>query len=223
MFESLFISVGTALTTRFILGFFIPKVSDFFKGLFGKPATTVPETIQAELCETDQEKIAQSQALFHEHFGEDVCQTIRNMSNMERVDAANRFANDLAKLYDVDVNIDINISNVEECGYYNHLENKAVFNILELLVSNDNPNFESHIRNFFDTIVHELRHAVQNKAVEEPGFWDIDEARRKAWEENLKPGNYIDPQVDIRGYMMQPTENDATTFAANVLEGVFTK
>lgn len=194
----------------------------FLQGTFGRQRA-MPETIKAELSDKDKEMAQQTKDLIHEQFGENVSDSIRAMSNMDRLQAANRFANDLAQLYGLDIEIDVVAQDATQCGYYDWSSGKAVFNIVELWISNDDPDFDAHIQNFFDTIVHELRHAVQRKAVTEPGFWDVEEERRQKWDENFQPGNYVRADVNIRGYMEQPLENDAYTYAAYVMEGVFEK
>lgn len=79
--------------------------------------------------------------------------------------------------------------------------------------------------------VHEVRHAAQGEFVEqtEGGFWDwlpwvegpdddyerIEEKHGftqeeiEAWRENSEPGNYVDPDDDLEGYLEQPVEVDA--------------
>lgn len=192
------------------------------RNVFGTQRT-MPETIKAELSDTDKKMAEETQNLIRSQFGENVSDSIRAMSNMERLQAANRFANDLANLYGLDIQIDVVAQDANQCGYYDWNKGKAVFNVVELWISNDNEEFDAHIQNFFDTIVHELRHAVQRKAVTEPGFWEVDEERRQKWDENFQPGNYVRADVNIRGYMEQPLENDAYTYAAYVMEGVFAK
>ena len=193
---------------------------NLLRNVFGHQQT-IPETIKAELSDTDKEMAEQTKGLIKEQFGENVSDSIRSMSNMERLQAANQFANDLARLYGLDIEIDVVAQDANQCGYYDWSKGKAVFNVVELWISNDDTDFDAHIQNFFDTIVHELRHAVQRKAVTEPGFWNVDEERRQNWDQNFQPGNYIQADVNIRGYMQQPLENDAYTYAAYVMEGVF--
>lgn len=190
------------------------------QNLFGEQQT-MPETIKAELSDTDKEMAEQTKNLIKEQFGENVSDSIRAMSNVERLQAATQFANDLAKLYGLEIEIDVVAQAANQCGYYDWSTGKAVFNVVELWISNDYENFDAHIQNFFDTIIHELRHAVQRKAVTEPGFWNVDEERRQKWDQNFQPGNYVRADVNIRGYMQQPLENDAYTYAAYVMEGVF--
>lgn len=211
---------GARFLVRNLLCVAVGYAVDFFQRWFGHQQA-MPETIQAELSETDRRMISQTQNLLRQQFGDDISGAIKAMGNMERLQAANKFTQDLAALYGLDIEIDVMAQNIDNCGYYNRADRKVHFNIVELWIDNDDPQFDAHIQNFFDTIVHELRHAVQHKAVEEPGFWDVEEERRQAWDQNFAPGGYIQASTNIRGYMMQPVENDAFTFASNVMEGVF--
>lgn len=179
-------------------------------------AEQVPESVQAELSETDKEKIKETQELIHEKFGDSVVESLRNASNKQRVDMIEDFAKELAVAYGLDVEIDIILSN-ELCGAYQPSNKKLMFNIVTLMNA-EADEFEYNARDIIDTIIHELRHAVQHKAVAEPGFWNVDEERRRIWAENIN--NYISYQVDVRGYAHQPIEADSVTFAGAVMSEV---
>lgn len=194
----------------------------FFRDHYGH-RQIMPQSIQTEMSEMDMAMAGKTRDLFREHFGEDISASIKAMSNMERLQAANQFANNLSQLYGLDIEIDVMAQDASCCGFYSRQKRKAQFNIVELWIDNEDPQFDAHIQNFFDTIVHELRHAVQHQAVEGGGIWAVAEDRRRAWEENFAPGGYIRADVNIRGYMLQPVERDAFSFASNVMEGVFAK
>lgn len=217
--EEILIRVATTMIARMLWNAARFGVQ-YLRNQFGH-RQAMPQSIQAELSETDRMMARKTQDLLHEQFGDDISAGVKAMSNMERLQAANQFANDLARMYGLDIGIDVMAGDIGHCGFYDRMNRKARFNIVELWSDNDDPQFDAHIQNFFDTIIHELRHAVQHKAVEEPGFWEVDEQRRKAWEDNYAPGAYISGDVDIRGYMLQPVENDAFTFASIAMEGVF--
>lgn len=180
----------------------------------------MPETVQAELSDTDKEKIAATKDLIEECFGVNVTDKIRNSSNKERIALMAQFAERLAREYDLDIEVDVTVNNVNNCGFYDWKEKKAVFNIALLMVDGNHEHFEYCVIETIDTIVHELRHAVQHHAIENGSFWNVDETRRKAWADNMAPGNYIRADVDLKGYTGQPIESDAFTFAAMVMKGV---
>lgn len=181
---------------------------------------SLPETAQVEMSETDQKMIQETQQVIQECFGENAVETLRAAKNMERISMMNEFAQKLVQLYDLDIDVDVVIQETNNHGAYSWGDKKAVFNIILLTVDADNPNFEACVREVLDTIVHELRHAVQHKAIEQDGYWNVDEQRRIAWANNMAPGNYIRPSVDFKGYVNQPVEADSATFAAQVLQGV---
>lgn len=64
-----------------------------------------------------------------------------------------------------------------------------------------------------NTILHEGRHAYQEKAVAgEINHHNQDEL--KAWRNNMKPGHYISPEQNRMAYYRQPIEADARDYAA---------
>jgi hypothetical protein len=64
-----------------------------------------------------------------------------------------------------------------------------------------------------NTVLHEGRHAYQDSAVRGE-VYHHDKAELKAWQENMKPGNYIQPEQNRRAYYNQPIEADARQYAA---------
>lgn len=196
-----------------------------FQGIFalwqclGKPKE-MPVADQVEMSEKDKQKIDETQQLIQECFGENVVENLKNASNKERIALMAEFAEKLAELYDLDIEVDVTISDAQNCGFYNWQEKKAKFNILLLTIDSSNEHFEYCVREVMDTIIHELRHAVQHKAILEEGFWEIEDERRAEWANNMTEGNYIRPEVDMKGYVNQPIEADASTFAGLVMNGV---
>ncbi len=180
---------------------------------------TMPREAMVQMNSTDEEMIAVSKNIIREFFGSDIYETVRCMKNTERIDLMARFANRLAKEYGLDTDIDVDIYELENCGRYIFSENKAVFNISLLMVDKNNKYFEYCVQEVIETIFHELRHAVQWKAVNSNDSRNFDEETLKAWSDNFF-GNYIDPDVDFSGYSKQPVEADAMTFAAQIMEGV---
>lgn len=77
------------------------------------------------------------------------------------------------------------------------------------------------VKELVNTTVHEGRHAFQQYAIQHPEAHD-NSAEIEAWRENLKPGNYIRPEVNFPGYLRQPVEADAWAHGdrvANTLYG----
>lgn len=177
--------------------------------------------ITAEMSETDEEKIKETQDIINKCFGENVVDSVKELStNKEKIDAMYNFAQALAQCYGLDCTIDVDIDEAQKCGAYDYETNLAKFNIYALTIDINNPQYDFWVKETIDTIVHELRHAVQFKAINEEGFWNVDEERRTQWANNMVPGNYISASVDMRAYSAQPVEADASTFAARAMEGV---
>lgn len=198
-------------------------VVDFVVQLWGARSgpKELPESLQADMSEYDKEKIEETQHLVEDCFcrdGKSVTDSIGGMSNLERIKTAEEFAVKLSELYGLDIKIDVNVDDPRACGAYNWADKKVCFNLVELMVDADHPDFKAHVENFIDTVIHEERHAVQHRAMTEPGFWNVTESVRGEWAYNLE--NYIRPEVDARGYRLQPIENDAFTFANLSMQGV---
>ena len=208
----------TAILTGIAIGFVATVFAGLLEGWMNNEVAELPESVKVELSETDNKKVEETRELIHDKFGEDVADTIAKASNKERVDMMDEFAKELAVLYGLDIDIDITVDKVSSWGYYSHDEKKAVFNIAALMIDSNDESFKAVVFEVIDTIIHELRHAVQHKSVSDPAFWDIGEERAKAWETNMR--NYIRAGVDPRGYARQPIEADATAFAGTVMSEV---
>lgn len=63
------------------------------------------------------------------------------------------------------------------------------------------------------TVIHELRHAYQHAAINNPNLYIVSQETIAAWQENLLPGNVISGKDDFYGYITQPIEWDTHNFA----------
>ena len=203
------------------------------KGVYdraGKTHEDVSEKIkeQVHLSETDEKYIKETQELLVEIFGENACERFRNATKFERIEMMHNFAEKLSELYGLDITVDISINQPTndgiQLGCFSQENNKAEFNIflltLDLSDFREPEYFDEIFYMALDTVIHELRHAVQHRAITEEGFWDVDEERRNQWANNMAGNNYIRPEVDMIGYQLQPIEADAVVFAENCLKGV---
>lgn len=211
----------TELLIAAAVGLTLGILSGLIEGLLERwGQQSLPQTSRAELSEADQKKVVETQALICRCFGGSPVECLKNASNKDRIALVAEFSEQLAELYGLDIEVDVTVNELKNCGSYYWKEHKAVFNIALLMVDGSNEHFDFCVRETLDTIIHELRHAVQHRAVREPGFWSVDEERRLAWAENMTPDHYISPAVNLRAYAEQPIEKDAVTFAAAVMEGV---
>lgn len=211
------VAVTVALTTMATLSLVswgIEKLLDIWRDRHK------PKFPSASMSETDTERIQNTKEIIKECFGEDTVEKLRKASNKERIALMAEFADRLVKEYGLDIDVDVTVNNAQNCGYYDWDHKKAVFNIVLLMVDGNNEHFDFCVREMLDTIVHELRHAVQHKAIGEPGFWNVDDERRMTWANNMAPGNYISAAENMKRYSRQPIEADAVAFAAQAIEGV---
>ena len=192
-------------------------VINFFRNLWGSQSAP-PRLLEATLSETDEKMCEKTRELIQEVFGENVVESVKAMDSLKRLEKANEFANRLVKAYGLETEVTFYGENRNDCGGYNFRENKIYLNVADLFIR-DEEHFAEYLLNFFDTIIHELRHAVQHKAVLQEGFWEVDEDTRLLWADNI--AHYHSPKVDIKAYVTQPIEMDARTFAARSMKGVF--
>ena len=178
----------------------------------------LPQEYLVDFNDFENEKISASRKIIKQCFGDNIIDCFKNASNIDRIHMADNFANRLAQEYGLDIDIDVTVDNEKSFGYYNHEKKKAVFNIVLIASEQNNENFDYCVRETIDTIIHELRHAVQYHAVNNPGFWNINKDCINSWHNNMK--NYIRPEVDMKSYASQPIEKDAFSFASAVMKGL---
>ena len=190
---------------------------------WGKRNRQMPETLQVELGETDREMIQKTQELMREVYGEDIVKRYAEANTRERINLTYEFADQLAKLYGVDVDIDVFMKEPKNgqpytMGGYLDSKHALVLNIYLMDINKEHELFETVVRETIVTVIHEMRHAVQHKAIEQPGFWNIDDVRRAMWARNFE--NYVADGVDFETYQRQSVEADAFTFAAEAMKGM---
>ena len=202
---------------------FIEAVVEFFVKIFNpvsEPPKTFLDEIEETLNETEQKKVEETQALIRDSFGDDPAEYFCGRSKLERSKDIVAFAEKVAECYGLDgIHIDIMVSG-KLAGYYKPESNTLYINSIYLTLDEveRSENFPDLVLETINTIIHELRHAVQHYAIVQQGFWNIDKNRVRAWEENFE--HYIDPELDRPGYDKQAVEWDATGFAAVVMKGV---
>lgn len=174
-----------------------------------------PDSLLMEnLSKTDRLKQKQTQQIIHSVLGEDPIQEILRMNAADRINKMEETFRRFAECYDLNVAADFYGDSRDSCGYYDCDDNILSLNVADLLSKNP-----EHIKEFLDTMIHELRHAVQHKAIKTEGFWNVEEQRKAEWRNNHD--NYIEFEVDPQGYAQQAVEKDAITFAAGCLKGVY--
>lgn len=94
-----------------------------------------------------------------------------------------------------------------EWGAYNKRTNTIEINEYQFLKSSS--------YRLTQTLIHEMRHAYQKFAVDNPDKVNISSKTIEAWKENMKPENYKSPSRGntYEEYLAQPVEWDAKNFA----------
>lgn len=173
-----------------------------------------PVIDESVLRPQDRDMIAQSQNVFREMFGEDMIASVSGKTAQERLDAVPELVTRLANLYGLSgITLRLFQEKSHYYGSYDWTNHELALNV-QYLMCND----PAAIREFYDTIVHELRHAVQLQMILKPDFWGADQELRARLAYNFK--HYIRVNRDPKGYMEQLVERDAFTFAYVTMEGV---
>ena len=96
---------------------------------------------------------------------------------------------------------------VNDRGAYNPVANCIELNSKYL----ENPD----CKELQNTILHEARHAFQQKCIEDPDSVTVKNNIIDVWKDNMK--NYIPPGLDFEAYENQEIEKDANYFADSVM------
>lgn len=68
------------------------------------------------------------------------------------------------------------------------------------------------------TIVHEMRHAYQYAAIQNPGEYPVEQATLEQWTSEME--NYVGVDESFRGYADQACEVDARNFTSDAFQGI---
>ena len=182
-------------------------------------AVRAPQSLtDAPMTETDLEMSEKTREAIIQVFGENAYERVVDASYEEKVEYAQQLVRKLTELYGLELNecqlyVDSNLGN---CGGFIPKERRISLNIAALYSENADQVYE-----FLDTVVHELRHAVQFQAALSEEFaarWNVSEETRERWKTNFL--NYAKPDQDMRAYILQPVESDARTFAHHGTKGI---
>lgn len=182
-------------------------------------ALRAPKSLtDAPMTETDLEMSEKTREAIIQVFGENAYERVLDASYEEKVEYAQQLVQKLTELYGLELNecqlyVDSNLGN---CGGFIPKERRISLNIAALYSEDANQVYE-----FLDTVVHELRHAVQFQAVLSEEYavqWNVSEETRERWKTNFL--NYAKPDQDMRAYILQPVESDARTFAHHGTKGI---
>jgi hypothetical protein len=180
-----------------------------------KPIVYGPDS-KYEPTERDLELIEQTKEILKDELPDGPITSIKNLSTEDRIAKMKQITDRVAKCYGVELS-SIEFMSSEQlvensyspvmCGFYDLEENKIVLN-LDLLACND----LDFLRDNVNTIVHELRHAYQQRIIREQNTQEVPEDKIRAWMVNT--AYYFRPDRDPRSYYYQILEFDARNFAA---------
>lgn len=207
------ITVGTIIAAT-VAARAVYAAVQWLREIWGNRVTAPNSLCTANMSEMDEKMQEETIRIIKDIFGEDINENIQELSASDRILKIEEFAKRIKLVYGLDVDINFYGDDKNLCGFYSFKDNELNLNVADLLSKNAEDIYE-----FLDTVIHEMRHAVQWKAVQEEGFWNVDDKTRAEWMDNLA-NNYIPFNVDPRGYALQPVEVDARTFATGCLEGV---
>lgn len=163
------------------------------------------------LSDDDKALIEKCREVMKENFPEGIETKMKGMTVEEKMALFQKLVMDLNPVFGVNIT-NIAFLSVDEIGngtlgYYDRDANSIRFN-LDLLKIEDNPEI---MRAMVDTIIHELRHALQHRAVTDTSFNYGTEDQRYLWTINFL--SYIPAHVDFAYYQEQIVEADARLIA----------
>ena len=125
-----------------------------------------------------------------------------------RCEIVSNFYDGVKKKMGIDAELSFETKPVHQLGGYNPLTNK-----IEL-----NSNFleKEDCEDLLNTILHESRHAFQNKCIYNPSSVTVKDNIIDVWKDNFD--NYIRPDEDFEAYENQEIEKDANYFADSVMK-----
>ena len=91
-----------------------------------------------------------------------------------------------------------------------YIPNKNIICINTKMLLSDNP------LKVVGCMLHELRHAYQERVVATPELFDIDAATVQAWKNNM--AHYISSKYNLQGYSEQPLEKDAYQWSETIIK-----
>ena len=169
------------------------------------------------LTEEDKQLIEDNRELMRELFPDGIENKFRDMPLADRVEKMKELIERANQIYGVGIST-VKFapgSEIGDCtlGYFDKDTNCVAINV-DILASDD----ADVMRAIVGTVFHELRHALQYKAITDSDFHYGTEEQRRLWALNVMEGNYIPPEVDFVLYQRQAVEADARQIAEHIIE-----
>ena len=189
------------------------KLVDWIKSLFGvKEEEPLSQERQAEREHDLFMQSAIFDLLDEERFSES---TWNNASLEQRKAILNSFLLEISLIMGISLNGPIhffekgpNANNLVTYGYYSDDPKSPYYKMVSIntYVMEGNNSYK-----IMNTMIHEMRHAYQHAAIENPGDFNVSAETIEQWRENFD--HYIDGNVDFDGYRAQAIEYDANSFS----------
>lgn len=185
---------------------------------------TIAGYINKESMSRYDQKMAEStKQILKDVLGEMPVEALHALNNEERIQKTSEVVEEILKLYNVHLDgVVICELDSATAGYYNREKNTIALNS-QFLLSAD----ITCIREFLDTVLHECRHVIQFRAIENidsvtentsENFWQLEKDRVLRWCRFHQ--DYQEAVKNPLEYYMNVLEIDARTFAYMCLEGV---
>lgn len=189
------------------------KLVDWVKSLFGiKDEETLSPERQAEREHDLYMQSAIFDLMDEERFSEN---TWNSATLEQRKEILNSFMIEIALIMGISLNGPVNFfhelpneKNLVTYGFYSNDLESPYYNVVSIntYVMEGNNSYK-----IMKTLIHEMRHAYQHAAVENPENFNVSEETINQWRDNFD--HYIDGNDDFDAYQAQAIEYDANSFA----------
>lgn len=164
----------------------------------------------------DQKIIAEIRRRIVRRFPDGILNGMSELSGEGRIQQIKEVHQELCQLYKLqDEDIQLCFSDSTEmgprCHGYCRWDVRMICLNKDFIMTTD----LSCLKECIDTVIHELRHAFQHKAIQECALWrdfgGVSQEQVRGWALNFY--NYIPADLDLKGYERQLVEYDARNFA----------
>ena len=145
--------------------------------------------------------------------GENPAERLGSMDAGERLEAAKELHRRLCTAFSLDISLEMGQSDVGCVGTYCP-GRRGLWVDYRYLLSDK----AEYIADYLDTIIHEFRHAMQHRFLEDGSYNGVDDDYRKRIAVSMHPSVYVNFDENPELYYNQLCEKDARAYAAMVLQ-----
>lgn len=169
--------------------------------------------IDVEFTNMDNEKADIAVREIRGLLGENPVERLNSMDAKSRLDAAEELHMRLCTGFSLDLGLEMGESDKGYAGYY-YDGSKTLWMDYRYLLS-DKPEY---IADYLDTVIHEFRHAMQYRFVENGAYNGVDGDYRERMAVSLHPSVYVKFYENPELYYNQLCERDARAYAEMILQ-----